>query len=523
MSPRSPFPSDVALGKEQLAAAWTWVSEDLKEALGESTFDLWFGHSRLIKVEDFHAVLSSPGAMYAIWIEENFREILKLNLQKYLTDLKGFSFDLNAAEEEADSSPGPVMLPLSDNAARDGEVAEPEALGRPKKRKRAKRPLTEDELIEKGKAAGLNETLTFETFVEGGNSRLAYAASHSVVDSPGTTYQPLFFHAKSGLGKTHLLHAIGWSFLRRRPHSKIVYVSSESYANEYIEAIRNSKEVEFRKKYRNVDLLLLDDVQFLGGKSGFQREFFHTFNSIMDQRNQIVIASDCLATEITQLEERLVSRLQWGMTVQIHAPDDETSQAILRQKRDDWSLKVNDEVIGKIVGRVSNNVRQLEGALIRAAMVTSLNNGSIDDMELDELLADMVAPEASKQLRLDDIKDVVADHYGVEVKDLESKRRMAKVSQARQVAMYLCRELTSSSLKEIAMSFAKDHASVVYAVKNTKKKCEDSESMKNTVESLRRRITRGGRGSQSSVSQSAKSFREEDRPDQSGDFRYPGL
>lgn len=482
MLPETKFPTDDPLDNPQLTQVWDGVSEDLKEALGTSTFDRWFGESRLIKVDENEAVISSPGSMYAIWIEENFKDILKFNLDKYLRDLKRFSFDCSASGETGDKSK---------SATEEVVSAAAESLDPPirKKRKGKKRPLTPEEIEEKGREAGLNETYRFENFVVGENSKLANAASLSVVDSPGT-YQPLFFHSNSGLGKTHLLHAIGWAFLEKRCHATVIYVGAEKFANEYIDAIRNSGEVAFRKKYREVDLLLIDDVQFLGGKSGFQREFYHTFNSIMDRRNQIVIASDCIATEIAQLEERLVSRLQWGMTVQIHPPSEETREAILRSKRDRWNLVVNDRIISKIVDCVPGNVRQLEGALIRAAMVSSMAEGELHEDGVEEILADMVDARPDRPLGLEDIKTTVADYFDVEVKDLEGKRRMARITEARQVAMFLCRELTDHSLKEIAMSFAKDHATVVYAVKTTKSKCEKSESLKNSVEMLRRRIRR---------------------------------
>lgn len=493
MLPEKKFPTDQPLGPEQLTAVWTAVSGDLRAVLGDATFDLWFGQSRLVCVDENKATVSSPGSMYAIWIEENFRDQLKIHLDKYLLDLKGFSVRCDDQEPE---------LEETEDAAAEAEVTpeievEQKAIddaSKPRKRKRRKRQLTEEEIIDKGIKAGFNETHTFENFVVGPNSKLAHAAANAVVDTPGTLYQPLFFHSISGLGKTHLLHAIGWDFLKRRPHAKVRYVTAEEFANEYIDAIRNSKDIAFRKKYRDVELLLIDDIQFLGGKSGFQTEFFHTFNSIMDQRNQIVVASDCLATELSHLEERLISRLQWGMTVEIKAPDAETGEAILRKKRDDWDLGVNDQVISGIVRRVSKNVRQLEGALIRTAMVSSLNEGCIEEEELDDILADMMG-STEKIIDMGTIKESVGEYFGVEVKEMESKRRMAKVTEARQVAMFLCRELTTHSLKEIAISFGKDHASVVYAVKNTKAKCIKSETLKNSVELLKRRISRGETGS----------------------------
>lgn len=501
MLPNNQFPSDQPLGQGQLNKVWDLVSGDLRAALGDATFDLWFGQSGLVNVDENHAVISSPGSMWAIWIEENFRDVLKEQLDKYLIDLKGFSLDYSQSKDEQASTES--AFPEFENQ----DPAPPIESSRRRKRKVEKRPLSEEEILEKGKKCGLNEAYTFESFVVGPNSQLAAAASHAAVESPGTKYQPLFFHSQSGMGKTHLLHAIGWAFLRLRPHSKVLYVGAEKFANEYIDGIRNSGEVAFRTKFREVDLLLIDDVQFLGGKSGFQREFFHTFNSIIDQRNQIVIASDCLASEISHLEERLVSRLQWGMTVQVEVPDGATSEAILRKKRDDMNLEVTDDIITKIVRRVCRNVRQLEGALIRTAMVASLNEGVLTEDQLDDLLADMVG-DNTKMLGLEEIKRTVGEYFGVDVTEMESKRRTNKITEARQVAMYLSRELTTHSLKEVAGSFAKDHASVVYAVKATKEKSSKSESLRNAIELLRRRMARDGgvRDRQNSISRSRHSL-----------------
>ena len=484
MLPNNQFPSDQPLGDEQLKTVWTAVSSDLKESLGDATFDLWFENSNLVEVENHYALISSAGQMYSIWIEENFRDLIKSSLSKYLIDLKDFSV------AGPDLGPDSKKTNFPDKV--EVEIEEQQSIATPtrqRRRKKAKRPLSDEEILEKGIAAGLNESQTFDNFISGPNSKLAKASALALVEKVGTQ-KPLFYHAPSGLGKTHLLHAIGWGVLSKRPHSKIRYITAEEFANEYIDAIRNNKDIKFRKKYRDIELLLIDDIQFLGGKSGLQTEFFHTFNSIANQRNQIVVASDCLASELTQLEERLVSRLQWGMTVEISSPDAETSEAILRQKRDEWQLGIDDHLISCIVQRVNKNVRQLEGALIRTAMVNSMNDEPLVEDELDEILADMMSTQETL-INLNTIKESVAEHFNVEVKLMESKRRMAKITEARQVAMFLCRELTNHSLKEIAISFAKDHASVVYATKTVKAKCEKSESLRNSVDMLRRRITRG--------------------------------
>ena len=494
MLPTYQFPSDQPLGTKQLETVWVRVSDDLRADLGDPTYDLWFSQSRLLKVDQNRAVISAPGSMYAIWIEENFREILKFHLSKYLIDLNDFSVKSRPSDEALAGS-GTLFpeLKYEDTECEADENAPllPEAERSP--RKRVRRPLSSGEIDGKGRKAGLSENFNFENFVGSEHSRLAGAAALAAVDNPGVIHQPLYFHSGPGLGKTHLLHSIGWKFLRSNHHSKVIFIGAEKFGNEYIDAIRNSGESAFRKKYRETDLLLIDDVQFLGGKSGFQREFYHTFNSLIEKGGQIVIASDCLASEIPNLEDRLICRMQGGMTVEIKAPDESACEAILRQKRDQWGFTVSDEVLARIVKRVSHNVRQLEGALIRVAMMEEMEEGkSLSEELLDEVLADIVQAGGRRPLGLQEIKEAVAEFYGTESQELEGKRRTARIAEARQAAMYLCRELTTHSLKEIGMAFSKDHTSVVYANKVIREKLDKSESLRHSMETLRRRIARLG-------------------------------
>ncbi|MEM9281231.1 MAG: chromosomal replication initiator protein DnaA, partial [Verrucomicrobiota bacterium] len=360
------------------------------------------------------------------------------------------------------------------------------------KRKVLVEKISEEKLLERGRAAGLVDIFRFENFVPGENSELAWAAAQAVAQEPGKTYQPLFFHSACGLGKTHLLHGIGWASLRLRPKSKILFVTAEQFANDYINAIQKNSLVSFRKKYREADLLLLDDVQFLGRKDGLQQEFFHTFNSLADLRKQIVLASDCPASEINELEDRLVSRFQWGLSAEIHRPGVETRAAILRSKRDEWNMDVSDDVINAIVERVRGNVRVLEGALIRVAMVATLNENPITPEDVTEILSDVCGSSDSQEVGIEQIKQAVAEHYDLDVSILNGKKRTARVAEARQMAMYLIRTMTELSLVDIAASFGKDHGTVIYAVKRIKSKCETSASLKSTVGLIKRRLVRGG-------------------------------
>lgn len=481
MHNRYPLDSKAELNHTQLTTLWTDVSADLRAQLGDSTFDLWFGQFKLISVAAAEVVMLAPGTMYAIWVEENFKSSLISAFQKYLTSFARVRFEVAATtdlEEESGEEP-----------------AEPER-GREGRMKLAPRVLvekvTEKKLIERGRAAGLVEIFRFENFVPGENSELAWAASRAVADAPGKTYQPLFFHSACGLGKTHLLHGIGWESLRQRPNSKIIFVTAEQFANDYIDAIQKNALVPFRKRFREADLLLIDDVQFLGRKEGLQREFFHTFNRLADNQKQIVLASDCPASEIVELEDRLVSRFQWGLGVEIHRPGLETRAAILRRKRDDWKMQVSDELINIIVDRVRGNVRALEGALIRVAMVATMNEAPITPDQVAEVIADICGGQETRQIGVEEIKRAVAEHYDLDVQILAGKKRTARVAEARQVAMFLVRTLTDLSLVEVAAVFAKDHGTVIYAVKKVKKRCDDSASFKSTVELIKRRLVRGG-------------------------------
>ncbi|MCB1205134.1 MAG: chromosomal replication initiator protein DnaA [Verrucomicrobiae bacterium] len=483
-NPAPPDP-DKPLSEPQLSQLWQLLSQEIRIALGDSSYELWFTDFRLRSVSPEEVVLVAPGTMYAIWVEENFKTPLLSAIEKHLGSCGRIRFEVDSSAGQ-DWSRGEVASDSEEEGARDDEPLRvvPRVLVE---------QVSEKKLLERGRAAGLVDIYRFENFVPGENSELAWAAARAVADQPGKTYQPLFFHSSSGLGKTHLLHAIGWESLKQRPKSKIIFVTAEQFANDYIDAIQKHALVAFRKRYREADLLLIDDVQFLGRKEGMQREFFHTFNRLADMRKQIVLASDCPASEITELEERLVSRFQWGLTVEIHRPGLETRAAILRRKRDDWHMhQVSDESIDRIVERVRGNVRALEGALIRVAMVATLSEEPFSSDKVSEVIADICDVDESRHVGVGEIKRAVAEHYDIEVGILDGKKRTARIAEARQVAMFLVRTLTDLSLVEVAASFGKDHGTVIYAVKKMKKRCEDSASFKSSVELIRRRLVRGG-------------------------------
>ena len=498
MQPTYPIDLSQSIPPTIIQRLWSDVSHDLRKDLGESTFDLWFSNFSLRSVTEEEILLTAPGTMYSIWVEENFKNSLLSTFQKYLSVCGRIRFEVSEQRpvetEEEEEAVHASARPLHRDSPGRMKISPREMA----------EPMSEKKLLERGLASGLVEIYRFENFVTGENSELAGAASRAVADKPGKTYQPLFFHSSCGLGKTHLLHAIGWESLRQRPKSKIIFVSAEQFANDYIDAIQKNALVAFRKRFREADLLLIDDVQFLGRKEGLQREFFHTFNRLADNQKQIVLASDCPASEIVELEELLVSRFQWGLGVEIHRPGLETRAAILRRKRDDWKMNVSDEVIGMIVERVRGNVRALEGALIRVAMVTTMNEGPISEAQIAEIIADISGGSESRQVGVDEIKRAVAEHYEIEMSVLIGKKRTARVAEARQVAMFLIRSMTDLALVEVAAAFGKDHGTVIYAVKKVKRRCEDSASFKSTVELIKRRLARGGSAGESVRSRQEK-------------------
>jgi chromosomal replication initiator protein len=331
-------------------------------------------------------------------------------------------------------------------------------------------------------AGGLNPRNTFESFVVGPNNEIAHAASLAVAQSPSRTYNPLFIYGGVGLGKTHLMQAIGQYVWGKKRTTKVMYLSSELFINEFIDAIQHSTLVKFRKRYRQADLLLIDDIQFLGGKERSQEEFFHTFNTLFDGHKQIVLSSDRPASEIANLEHRLVSRFEWGLTAELQPPAVETRMAILRKKARILQIKLSDEVFEFLANRIRTNVRRLEGALMRVASFASLSGKELTQEVVEHLLKDILQEEARNSVTIEQIQRRVAEHFDVRIADMTSKRRPANIAFPRQVAMYLARELTKASLNEIGEAFGgRDHGTVLHACKLVKKRMKEQDSIRQTI------------------------------------------
>ena len=362
-------------------------------------------------------------------------------------------------------------------------------------------PAKQPQLIEKNmnvvspqviQSANLNPKYTFDTFVVGSNNNLAHAAALAVAESPGEIYNPLFIYGGVGLGKTHLMHAIAHFILKNTPDAKILYVTSETFTNELIDAIRNKNNTtttEFREKYRNNDVLLIDDIQFIIGKESTQEEFFHTFNTLYESKKQIIISSDKPPKEIETLEERLRSRFEWGLTVDIQSPDYETRMAILRKKEELEGYNIDNEVITYIATNIKSNIRELEGALTKVMAYSRLNKCEINLKMAEEALKDIISPGAQREVTPELIIQIVAEHFGLTPQDIASQKRTKEIVYPRQIAMYLCRDMLATPLQTIGSFLGgRDHTTIIHGADKISSDLKKDETLKNTIDILKKKI-----------------------------------
>ncbi|MDQ2919533.1 MAG: chromosomal replication initiator protein DnaA, partial [Verrucomicrobiota bacterium] len=423
------------------------------------TYKRWFSAVRLVNVTPDTCTFHVPNNIYQIWIETNHMAALQSAIVSALGEPRKIKFAV-AAEG------APVNIEDVAPIAQEIE-AQPEL---PANSGTSGTPL------------GLNPRNNFESFVVGPNNEIAHAASLAVAQSPARTYNPLFIYGGVGLGKTHLMQAIGQYVWAKKKNAKVMYLSSELFINEFIDAIQHSTLVKFRKRYRQADLLLIDDIQFLGGKERSQEEFFHTFNTLFDGHKQIVLSSDRPASEISNLEHRLVSRFEWGLPAELQPPDVETRIAILRKKARTLQIKLDDEVFEFLANRIRTNVRRLEGALMRVASFASLSGRELNNEVIEHLLKDILNEEARHAITIEQIQRRVAEHFDVRLADMTSKRRPANIAFPRQIAMYLARELTKASLNEIGDAFGgRDHGTVLHACKLVKRRMIEQDNIRQTI------------------------------------------
>jgi chromosomal replication initiator protein len=454
------------MGKqEDLAIIWEHVVGSLRLLVSADTYQRWFDGVQLVEANETDMALSVPNNIYQVWIESNYMPQLQAAVIESLGCQKEIRFQVRD-ERPAASAGVAVAVPA--------KVAEP-------KREPSKMP------------EGLNPRNTFDLFVVGANNQFAHAASLAVAQAPSRTYNPLFVYGGVGLGKTHLMQAVGHFIGHNKKGSKVHYLSSEQFTNEFIDAIQNSTLVKFRKRYRQADVLLIDDIQFLGGKERSQEEFFHTFNTLFDGHKQIVLSSDRPPSEISNLEQRLVSRFEWGLTAELQPPDVETRMAILKKKAEAMAVQIGIKTLEFIAQRIRSNIRRLEGALLRVASLMSLRGGEVSTDEMERVLKDILQEEGRQMVTIGQIQRRVAEHYDIRVADMTSKRRPQNIAFPRQVAMFLARELTKSSLSEIGEAFGgRDHGTVIHAHRLVKERSGKEDGVRQTISFLESQINRGG-------------------------------
>jgi len=443
---------------------WESLCTVIRNRVSADSFDRWFSNVSLVSVTPDSVTLGVPNPIHQFFIESNYSDLLASAIaevcgapvQLRFQSVQGGAEPLNEKREEPiASTPSKMSKPV---------VSLP---------------------------TGMNPANSFDSFIVGSNNQFAHAAAQAVANAPARTYNPLFVYGGPGLGKTHLLQAIGHHVLSVKKNAKVVYLRSEQFTNEFIDAIQNNALVAFRKRYRQADILMIDDIQFFAGKAATQEEFFHTFGALHDGHKQIVLSSDRPPSEIANLEQRLVSRFEWGMTAEIQPPDMETRIAILQGKASRMHIEIEQWVLEFLADKIRSDIRRLEGALMRVAAYKSLSGQQLNGDALEHLLRDVLQEQARKAVTIDQIQKRVAEHFDIRLADMTSKRRTAAIAFPRQVAMYLSREMTPSTLIEIGDAFGgKDHGTVIHACKLVKRRMEEDQKTRHLVRLLDQQLQR---------------------------------
>ncbi len=453
---------------QELGTIWNALSTLIAARVSADGYQRWFSDVAVCGDDGSVLTLSVPNPIQKFFIESNYLPLLQEAAAEAFDTTREIRIE---ARQSDDIDDAPVLQ----------RVEEP-APSRPASRERASAAPV---------STGMNPRNTFDSFVVGSNNQFAYAAALAVAQAPAKTYNPLFIYGGSGLGKTHLLQAVGHHVLSSRKNAKVFYLSSEQFTNEFIDAIQHGTLVKFRKKYRQADVLMIDDIQFLAGKERSQEEFFHTFNTLHDGHKQIILSSDRPASEIEKLEQRLVSRFEWGMTGELQPPDMETRIAILKSKAAALKIALDAWVIEFLADKIRNNVRRLEGALMRVASYGSLSGRQITREDIETLLRDIFQEQARRAVTIDQIQRKVAETFDLRLADMTSKRRLASIAFPRQIAMYLSRAMTNSTLTEIGDSFGgKDHGTVIHACKLIKRRMDEDERTRHMVRSIETQLQR---------------------------------
>lgn len=440
----------------QLSSIWQRALELLKDEVTEISYNTWIKTIKPVRLYGNSIELGAPADFNRGILESRYLTLIQQAIKK-------------ATNKEYDIK---FVVPSSQNAPYEAQSE--------------KKKGTDDNSL----VSVLNPKYTFDTFVIGSGNQLAHAASLAVAEAPAQAYNPLFIYGGVGLGKTHLMHAIGHYVIEHSQNSRVLYVSSEKFTNELINAIKDDKNETFRAKYRNIDILLIDDIQFIAGKERTQEEFFHTFNALYESNKQIIISSDKPPRDIATLEERLRSRFEWGLQADIQPPDFETRIAILKKKAQLENIDIPDEVYSFIADNIASNIRELEGALIRVIAYSSLVKTEVNLDLAKEALKDILIANKTRVVNSDIIMEVVARHFNLKIDDFKSKKRNRDIAFPRQIAMYLCRELTDMSLPQIGSEFGgRDHTTVMHAFSKISDSIDNDYEVRRTIEELKRNIS----------------------------------
>lgn len=454
---------------------WSSVLDEFRNTLSKDIFCNWFESIEAVVDETGTLELRTSSEFSRIWLEDNYLDLIREKASKL------------AGEEVM------VRVAAREHINRAAEQSPPglEVSG---SRPDAREPVRREVNRRASSVPYLNSRNTFDNFIVGPSNQLAHAAATAVADSPGSAYNPLFVYGDTGLGKTHLMHAIAHTIQSKNPDAKVVYLSCEKFTNNFLRAIRENSLDAFRRFYRKVDVLLIDDIQFLEGKERTQEEFFHTFNELFESQRQLCLSSDRPASEINKLESRLVSRFQWGMVTDIQPPDLETRTAILKKKAISMGFDLlPEDVLEFLASRITRNVRRLEGALIKVGTFARLMPQAVNIRKAEELIHDILQEEIQHQITIERIQRKVTEMYDLRMSDMQNRRRPSHIAFPRQIAMYLSRLLTNHPLKEIGEAFGgRDHGTVIHAVKTVEAMMEQDEKVRNTIEYMVRQL-RGNR------------------------------
>jgi chromosomal replication initiator protein len=445
---------------------WASAQEHLRSMLSADTYNLWFAPLRACGQDNNGIVLEVANDFCEVWLKDNYMGLLQ---------------DVVAL---ASGRQMPVKFKVASSAGTISAPAQP-SVEKPKPAEAAsERNAGNHEL-------NFNPKNTFDTFVVGNNNNFAYAAALAVAQSPGKSYNPLFLYGGVGLGKTHLLHAIGQYVVQHKKGARVAYLSSEKFTNEYIDGIQNNQLAKFRKKYRQTEVLLIDDIQFLAGKERIQEEFFHTFNALHEGHKQIVLSCDRPASEIQNLEHRLVSRFEWGLVTDLQPPDVEMRLAILNKKAQLMGVQLPEDILNFLANRIRTNIRRLEGALIRVASYAALTGKKLTLEVVEGLLREILHEEGRYSINIETIQKKVAEHFDIRLADMTSKRRPENIAFPRQIAMFLARQMTESSLSTIGESFGgRDHGTVLHACRLVKDRMEVDPNVRQVVNLLEKKLMR---------------------------------